>query len=238
MPVTFTQEEQAKVDEYLREQGYDQHAKEAIAKRNAEAQTHREAKEAEKKRADELEHQLKTYRDTEAKRKDDEAKRKADDEAKRKAEEDEKKSVQELIAGLEKKFEIELGKRDESAAKKQQEYLDEIKARDAQVLMLAVETEAKERGILDTELIKLLDVSKIPIDKGIVDREAVAKLIEEHAKSKPHLYKEMTEERGRDELGRFTRPAPGKKPTADVDASKLDASAFAELTERLRSQRE
>ena len=235
MPVDLTSEEKAKFEDHLKELGYDDHAKKVIERLNGEAKTHREAKEAADKKSAEYEAELKTFRDAEAARKSADDKKKADEDSKKKAEEDEKKSTKELIADLEAKFERELTKREEAAVKAQSQYLEELKSRDAQVLMLAVEAEAKERGIIDAELVKLLDVSKVAIQKGVPDREAIAALIEEHAKAKPHLYKSGDEKNVR--TPSVARPNARDKIGNVIDASKLNDAEFDALTDRLRMGR-
>lgn len=234
MAVELTPEEQAKFDELLKERGYDDHAKKVIERVNAEAKAQREAREK-------AESDAKALRDAEEKRKADEDARKAEEDKKRKQEEDEKKSVDERIKSLEETFNRELTKREEAQVRKQQELLDELKARDAAILMEAVRSAAVKRGIIDEDLVALLDVSKVPIEKGRPDRAAIDELIEEHAKAKPTLYKdagERTDDNAppRDDGGRFVRPSPTNRKD-DVDASKLDDAKFAELEERLRRGR-
>lgn len=233
MAVELTDEEKAKFEALLKEKGYDEHASKVIERLNAESKAQREARE--KAEAD-----AKALRDAEEKRKADEAAKAAEDEKKRKQEEDEKKSVDERIKSLEETFNRELTKREEASVKKQQEFLDELKARDSQILMEAVRAEAVKAGIIDEELVALLDVSKVAIEKGRPDRGAIRELIETHKKDKPKLYSDGSEdeerdERVRDEEGRFARSRPDpKNKKDDVDASRLDDKAFADLEERLR----
>lgn len=237
MAVELTPEEQAKFDELLKEKGYDDHAKKVIERLNGESKAQREAREK-------AENEAKQLREAEEKRKAEEDARKADEEKKRKQEEDEKKSVDERIKALEETFNRELTKREEAQVRKQQELLDELKSRDAAILMEAVRSAAVKRGIIDEDLVALLDVSKVPIEKGRPDRAAIDDLIEEHAKAKPTLYKDPGDRedddernRNRDEGGRFVRRPDPTNRKDDVDASKLDDAKFAELEDRLRRGR-
>lgn len=232
MAVELTPEEQAKFDLVLKERGYDEHASKVIERLNGESKSHRE-------RAEKAESDAKALRDAEAARKFEEDKKKADQEAKRKKEEDDKKSVDERIKSLEETFKRELTAKEEALVKKQQEFLDELKARDGQILMEAVRRTAMKRGIIDEDLVSMLDVSKVSIEKGKPDQSAIDDLIEAHSKDKPHLYRDGSErdDRERDERGRFTRPEPKDKPNGKADASKLKDDEFEALERRLRSGR-
>jgi hypothetical protein len=233
MAVELSDEEKAKFEEHLKELGYDDHAKKVIERLNSESKSQREAREK-------AEAEAKQLREAEEKRKAEKEKRKAEEAEAKKRAEDEKKSVDERIKQLEETFNRELTKREEASVKKQQEFLDELKARDAQILMEAVRSAAVKRGIIDEDLVSMLDVSRVPIERGRPDRSAIDELLDEHAKSKPHLYRTEEEQRTtteeRDERGRFTRPDPVRKKD-DVDASKLDDKGFEALEERLRKGR-
>lgn len=230
MPVELTEEEKAKFSEHLKELGYDDHAKKVIERVNNEAKSHREAREK-------AEAELKKLADAEAARKAEDEKRKSDEEAERKKLDDEKKSFGDRLSSIEQTFAEKLAERDALNAKKHEDLAKELAARDHQILMQAVRSAARERGILDQDLVELLDVSKIPIDGGIPSRDAISALIEEHASAKPHLYKDKDEDgRTRDDQGRFTRPDPSKTKK-DVDWSKLSDKEFAEREAELRRAR-
>lgn len=242
MPELTDEQLQAKIAEAteskLKELGFDDHAKKVIERTNSEAKANRE-------RAEKAEAEAKALKDEADKRKAEDAKRQEEVEAEKKRIEDEKKSdIERLTATvneLKDTLKRELTKNEKAAAQAQQQYLDDLKARDAQVLMLAVEAAAKERGIVDPELVKLLDVSEIPIEKGIPDREKISELIEEHAKAKPHLYKEPDQTQ-RDERGRFTntRPDPASQKRANdakTDARQLPPDQYKAMEERFRSGR-
>lgn len=235
MAVELTPEEQAKLDEKLKELGFDEHAKKVIERTNAEAKANRE-------RAEKAEEETKKFRDAEALRKAEDDKRKADEETAKKKAEDEKKTVEERLSAIEKNFAEKLTASELVASKKQQEFLEELKARDAQILMQAVRTAASKRGIIDEDLVTMLDVSKVPTERGVPSQDAIDELVEGHATSKPHLYRSAEDEelrrieRERDEQGRFSRPKPTNK-SDDVDAAKLDDAAFSALEERLRKSR-
>lgn len=227
MAVELTDEEKAKLDAVLKDMGYDDHAKDVIAKRNLEAKTQREQREA-------AEAKLKKYEDEEAARKSEAEKRKAEEDAAKKKADDEKKSVEERLSAIEKSFVEKLTASEQAASKKQAEFLDELKARDAQILMQAVRVAATKRGIIDEDLVAMLDVSKVPIERGIPAAESIDELIDSHVESKPHLYRKPDERVTRDDGGRFVRPSASDK-TKSVDAAKIPDDEFAALEARLRS---
>lgn len=238
-----SEEAQKLLEEQIAQQALDEKGRELLKKRDGllresqakvkELESALKDKDITAKEKADLEQQLKTYQEAEAKAKE-AAKTKADEE----------KSAKELVAQLEETFKRELTAREEKALKQQNEFLDELKARDAQILMQAVIAEAKDHGIIDESIVKLLDVSGVKIERGIPDREAIAELIDEHAKSKPHLYKDSEEtERQRDERGRFSsesretkRPASQSK-TTQVDWAKLSPQEFDEKEAELRAAR-
>lgn len=227
MPVELTPEEQAKFDEVLKERGYDEHAKEVIAKRGQEAKANRE-------RAEKLEAENKTFREAETARATAEEKRKAEAADEAKKAEDAKKSFEQRLTEIEESFARKLTTVEKAQVKKQEELLADLKARDAQILTQAVRAEASKRGIIDEELVSLLDLSSVPIEKGSPDREKIAELIDAHAKAKPHLYKDAgEEERGHSVV---VRPVAKEKPGA-IDWSRLTPAEFDAAEERLRAQR-
>lgn len=230
----------AKLTEKLKELGYDEPAKETLKRRDSllrEAQAKLKEHEGTAKEKADLEKRVKELQDADAdrKKKEDEARKKVDDE---------KKTVEERLAAKISEIEDSFGKKltalQQQAVQKQQEYLDDLKARDSKILMQAVRSEAREAGIIDPELVALLNVSDIKIEKGEPDRAKIAELVAEHKKAKPHLYDAKnagdSDERKRDENGRFIRPEDDKKKTGP-DFSKMSAAEFEAAEERLRSAR-
>lgn len=239
----LTSEEQAKFNEYAKTMGWDGHANDVLKKTRDEAKTYREQLDAEKAK-------IKTFEEAEAKRKADEeaaAKKKADEEAARKkADEDKNKTFEERLTAKVAEIEAAFGKQltavEEKAAKKQQEYLEGLKKRDSKVLLTAVRAAAHEAGIIDKELVSLLDLSKVEIKDGEIDDEAVQKLITEHKAAKPHLYGDRaTNARQRNEFGQFApseeRPAPQMKDGKPVDWSRLSNEEFERMEREMRAAR-
>jgi nucleotidyltransferase/DNA polymerase involved in DNA repair len=223
---------QEAVDAKLKELGYDDHAKKVIERVNAGEKAKRE--ELEKAQGE-----LKKYQDAEKKRKEDDDKVKADAEKERKRIEDEKKTFEERMQArvdeLEQTFARKLTEAETAATKKQGEFLEELKKRDAEILMQSVRAAAAKRGILDEDLVAMLDVSKVPIENGKPSLSTIEELIETHATAKPHLYRSKEDmDRERDAGGRFIRANPAGK-TGEIDASKLNPEEFSALTDKLRS---
>jgi hypothetical protein len=232
MPVELTAEEQAKFDAHLKELGVEK-GLDVVKTLNAEAKASRE-------RAEKAEAEAKTLRDAETARKAEDDKRKADEQKAKDDAEKAKLTMDQRLESLEKKLAAAIESGDKAAKKAAEdaraELADKIAKRDARLTMQALRAAAKERGIIDADLVDMLDVSKVKVDDGEVDAEAVNALIEEHAKAKPHLYPEA-DERARDENGRFTRPNPTGKPAKGIDWNALSDKEFEEKRAALRSGR-
>jgi hypothetical protein len=232
MSVELSPEEQIKVDAYLKELGVEK-GLDVVKKLNDEAKTYRE-------RTEKAEAETKALRDAETARKADDDKRKADEQKSKDDAEKAKQTMDQRLEAMEKKLASAIENGDKAAKKAAEdaraELTDKIAKRDARLAMQALRAAAKDRGIIDQDLVDMLDVSKIKVDDGEVDVEAVNALIEEHAKAKPHLYPENAD-RTRDENGRFTRPDPALKAGKGLDWAKLSDKEFEEKRDALRSGR-
>lgn len=241
MAVELNDAEKAKFAEHLRDLGFDDHAKKTIDRLNAEAKAHREGKAKSDEELKRLQGDHKKLSDEVAARKAEDDKKKADDEAARKRLDDEKKSLDERLADLRK----EISGQFEEATKAQkaevktllkqiEERDGKLAARDQKRLRDLVRIAAEKRGILDPEIADHLDVKDIAIEDGDPDQAAIDTLVDEHAKAKPHLYRDPA---ARDDRGRFARPDPSRSLTSKVDAQKLNSQEYSDLEARLRSGR-
>lgn len=242
--VDLTDAEKAKFEEHLKELGYDAHAKDVIARVNAEAKAAREAKEAADAKLKELDGRVKSFEQTEAERIA--AQKKKDDEAAaaQKKIDDEKKTLDQRLADLQAQVATQI----ENATKAQKAEIDaltkqigerdqQISKRDEVIVKRSVRAAAEKRGLLEPSLADVVfDIKDIKIVDGEPDLEAIDAMIEKHATEKPVLYKTQSE-RDRDERGRFTTPPPAKKTDGAIDWDKLDDAAFVRKQAEFRAQR-
>jgi hypothetical protein len=228
MPIELTAEEQAKFDAHLKELGVEK-GLDVVKTLNAEAKANRE-------RAEKAEAEAKALRDAEAARKTDEDKRKSDEQKAKDDAENAKKTMDQRLESLEKKLAAAIDSGDKAAEDARAELAEKIAKRDQRLAMAALRAAAKDRGIIDTDLVDMLDLSKVKVDDGEVDLDAIKELIEQHAEAKPHLYREG-EDRARDENGRFVRPVPNDKNGKKIDWNALSEKEFDEKREAMRAGR-
>lgn len=205
----------------------DQHAKDYIAKVNAQAKAEREKGEKALRELEDLKHKF----DEEAKKtkdREDAEKAKAEEERKKKLSEDEKKV--EAEAEKQKKADA-LEKR---LADMEKRHTDEREADRRSLVREAVIREAEKAGLIDEDLVDLWKLDGLKIEKGKVT--GVKEFVETIKAEKPHLFtKAEKQERGPD--GQFRPVDPSKKELKGVDASKLDDKGFDELEAKLRGRR-
>lgn len=230
----------ALLESKLKELGVDGHAKDVITRLNGESKTHREAKEAADKKAADLEKKAADLEKKIAALSAGDEKRKAELEAEKKRIEDEKKTVEERInerlTAAEKTFNESLAKLTRTSDEQVKQLSKELKARDAALVAEAVRSSAGKRGIIDDDLIKLFDVAEIKVENGVVDRDAVEKMLDVQVEAKPNWFK-PAEDRSRDTAGRFARPDAKSTLDKKSDASKMTPEQFENLEAQLRSAR-
>ena len=224
MAVELTEEEKKKLNDYLKEVGFENaNPVEFIKGLNAEAKTNRE-------KAAALDTDLKAVKTEMQKLVDAETARVAkqkeiDDEAakKQKALDDEKKTLDQRLADLRE----EIANQFKDATKAQQAEMKaltkeletsrgEIAKRDQTILTRTVRAAAEKRGIIDGDLVQYLDLKDIKMVNGEPDVEAIGKMLDAHAELKPMLYKDAAtlqrEQRGNPStvVDAFNRPVPDR----------------------------
>ena len=245
MPLELTDEEKTKFKAYLKEMGFENEDPPALIKKlNDDAKANREAREAAEKATKKLEADLKVLSDEKAERDKKEADRIAAEKLKQQQEDDNKKTAAELIKDSEERFNAQLKERDLASEKALKESRKEIEARDKLLLQSAVRTAAKEAGLIDLDLIGLLDLKSVKVEDGDPDMASITEIIKKHAEEKPHLYGgSKTDADGNDTRSYFERltERPGAAvttPTKGLDFGKLTSDADFDAAEQaLRHQR-
>lgn len=248
--INLTDEEKTKFKAYLKEMGFENEDPPALIKKlNDEAKASREAHDAAVKATKKLEADLKVLTDEKTTRDDAEKKRLADEDAKKKLEEDNKKTAAELIKDAEERFNAQLKERDIAHDKAIKDRDKELKARDARLLTSAVRSAAKEAGLIDLDLVGLLDLKGVKVEDGEPDMASIDEIIKKHVEEKPHLYdKTRTTETASGDQNRSTsyfdriseRPGASAQTagTKGVDFATLNTDAAFEAAEQaLRHQR-